>query len=116
MVMLREPGARRPFNNSHRWLWVPAFAGTTKWASSYSLTSSRTSERSERDPGPITTNGYVAPSGGRRPFNNRHGTACAQAYARTTHVGAMPSRRPGQVSAANASVRGDDKVGEELFP
>src|SRR3977135_1822025 len=29
MIMLREAGAPNPVHNSHRWLWVPAFAGTT---------------------------------------------------------------------------------------
>src|SRR2546430_1139364 len=87
MVMLREPGARSSVYNMHPWLWVPAFAGTTKWARRYSLTSSRTSERSERDPGPITPNVYVAPSRGRRPFNNRHPWLWVPAFAGTTKVG-----------------------------
>src|SRR5947208_2645279 len=78
---------RRTFNNSHRRLWVPPISGTTKWARSYSLTSSRPSERSERDPGPITTNGYVAPSGGRRPFNNSHRWLWVPAFAGTTTMG-----------------------------
>jgi hypothetical protein len=34
--------------------------GSLKIESEAASTSSRTSERSERDPGPITTNGYVA--------------------------------------------------------
>src|SRR3954471_24716927 len=92
MVMLREPGGRSFVYNRHRWLWVPAFAGTTKWARRYSLTSSRTSERSERDPGPITTNGYVARTWGPQ--------FCLQ-----------------QASVVmGPRVRGDDKVGEALFP
>src|SRR2546425_524416 len=66
----------------------PRSGGRQKWARSYSLTSSRTSERSERDPGPITTNGYVARTWGPQ--------FCLQ-----------------QASVVmGPRVRGDDKVGE----
>src|SRR4051794_17567119 len=103
MVMLRQAGAAGRSTTAIGGYGSPRSRGRQQWARRYSLTSSRTSERSERDPGPITTNGYVAPSGGRRPFNNRHRWLWVPAFAGTTNVRAIPPRRPGQVSAANAN-------------
>src|SRR5439155_5019759 len=46
--------------------------GSLKIESEATSTSSRTSERSERDPGSITTNGYVARTWGRSSAYNMH--------------------------------------------
>src|SRR5216683_4736602 len=55
------------------------------------LTSSRTSERSERDPGPITTNVSVAGSWGNGPLYNRHRWLWVPAFAGTTQRGSCSS-------------------------
>src|SRR5205809_3518915 len=87
MVMLRQAGAAGRSTTAIGGYGSPRSRGRQQWARRYSLTSSRTSERSERDPGPITTNGYVAPSGGRRPFNNSHRWLWVPAFAGTTTMG-----------------------------
>src|SRR5437764_9734114 len=72
---------RSPVYNMHRWLWVPAFRGDDKRLNCFGClkiesvatsTSSRTSERSEREPGPITTNVRVARGRGRSSVYNMH--------------------------------------------
>jgi hypothetical protein len=75
--------------NMHRWLWVPAFRGDDKRLNCFGClkiesvatsTSSRTSERSEREPGPITTNVRVARGRGRSSVYNMHRWLWAPAF------------------------------------
>src|SRR2546430_1139365 len=104
MSMLRQAGAAGRSTTGIRGYGSPRSRGRQKWARSYSPTSSRTSERSERDPGPITTNGYVARTWGPQAVQ-QHASVVMGPRVRgddKSGRGAIPSRRPGQVSAANA--------------
>jgi hypothetical protein len=56
---------------------------TIEWETRVTL-SSRTSERSERDPGPITTDVHVAPRWSRNSIRHRHRWLWVPAFAGTT--------------------------------
>src|SRR2546430_1489015 len=87
MVMFRKRGAWGTSENLGVRRFVHKIEGTKRWARRYPLTPSRTSERSERDAGPISPNGYVGPSGGRSSVYNRHRWLWVPAFAGTTKVG-----------------------------